>query len=229
MDAVILAAGKNERLKGLVAPYHKPLLVVEGKPLVLRVMESCKRFVDRIILVVAPENAHAMASLVGSWGMSHRLHIVVQPVPLGPGEALYRGLCVSDSIETLVVCGDNIVPAADMEKFNYPQCSRIGVGVKITESDEEAQRFSRLDVNTWQFIEDRPGGKTADGRYLCWLGPIRVPTRPTQNVLEQAIKMQVKRREIKIAENLNRLNWEVVPIEVSCVDVGIPTVLEDVS
>ena len=34
MDVVVLAAGKNERLEGVVAPYHKPLIVLNGRPLI---------------------------------------------------------------------------------------------------------------------------------------------------------------------------------------------------
>ena len=64
MDLIILAAGRNERLHGTVPAFMKPLLLVDGQPLIVRlvrealdagVLETYDE-VGRVIVVAAPQN-----------------------------------------------------------------------------------------------------------------------------------------------------------------------------
>jgi UDP-N-acetylglucosamine diphosphorylase / glucose-1-phosphate thymidylyltransferase / UDP-N-acetylgalactosamine diphosphorylase / glucosamine-1-phosphate N-acetyltransferase / galactosamine-1-phosphate N-acetyltransferase len=52
MKAVILCAGKGERMMPLTANTPKPLLKVDGKPLIEYVLESLPKEIDEIIIVV---------------------------------------------------------------------------------------------------------------------------------------------------------------------------------
>jgi GTP:adenosylcobinamide-phosphate guanylyltransferase len=66
VDTVILAAGRGARLNGIAAPFHKPLLIVNGMPLIVQLVRAAHatfRGSDetaRVVVVVAPENAQAI-------------------------------------------------------------------------------------------------------------------------------------------------------------------------
>lgn len=225
MDGIILAAGKNERLRGRVAPYHKPLLVVNGRSLVSSAYSILLRLCDKVILVVAPENALPICQVIK---IGLRGRVVVQPSPLGPGEALYRGLCCATSSSVVVLCGDNIVEEESAFKIVNLAEKRSGVqkifGGRVMTDEHDASRFTRVTTN--KLVEGRPGG-LVDGKYRVWLGPLVVPRIPTMTELMRAQTTEVGRGEIKISENLDRVPGENHFVEVECYDIGVPDALEE--
>ncbi|WP_423792602.1 bifunctional UDP-N-acetylglucosamine diphosphorylase/glucosamine-1-phosphate N-acetyltransferase GlmU [Methanocaldococcus indicus] len=52
MDAIILAAGKGERLRPLTVNRPKPLLPIAGKPILQHIVEKIENYVDNIYIVV---------------------------------------------------------------------------------------------------------------------------------------------------------------------------------
>lgn len=171
MDAIILAAGRGERVKDLVPAFHKPLLTaVDGTPLVCHAVDlAIEAGVDTPVVVVAPSNAEAIHGALGD----RRSSLVIQRAPLGPGHALLIGLSVHPrpyftSDRVLVMLSDNVMTEGDVRAVTGFETA---VGVKSM-NRREAQRFTRFEHGMW--IE-----KTAianlDGPPLpCWVGPIVV-------------------------------------------------------
>lgn len=112
MGAIILAAGRGERLNGITAPYMKPALLVNGRPLIVQQIENALEVTQGITLVLAPENARAMIDLVHhalpdlKWDY---VNVIVQPFNGGVVDALKRGLMFHDC-DVIVLMGDNVVP-----------------------------------------------------------------------------------------------------------------------
>lgn len=233
MDSIILAAGRNKRLKGYVPEYHKPLLVVNGKPLIVQALEICQGLRGRIVIIVAPENSSPIVELVREWSKDlGKVYIIVQPEARGPGEALWRGLQVIGDEQTFMLCGDNLISSGDVYKmiddsFVHGK-DKLYVGGKIIGPNDQPNRFTRILIgenNEARFIEGGPGGARKDGNYSIWLGPLLFPTQKMLNVLEHVIDQPMPGNEVKIGPHLNSFKDRTRFIEVSCFDIGVPEAL----
>lgn len=120
MDVVILAGGRGGRLTGIAAPYHKPLLPINGVPNVVNCVNVLNRIrnhdgVDSITVVVAPENALVISQVLPH--CDDDITVVVQREPRGPGYALLEGLKCGEDANVMVLLADNILTHDDIEKI----------------------------------------------------------------------------------------------------------------
>lgn len=113
MDAVILAAGLGTRLRPHTLQTPKPLLPVQGRPILDWGLAALPEAVDRVVVVV-----HYLADQVESY-LREQKHFrqwttVFQQEPQGTGDALRmcRNKLTSDRF--LVVNGDDLYGAADL-------------------------------------------------------------------------------------------------------------------
>lgn len=230
-DGIILAAGKNTRLKGIIPSYHKPMLLVNGRPLILTITQHLLDRCERVVLVVSPENCGPITELLIAAGLaSDRVHIVIQPEAKGPGEAILRALLVCKSERVLIALGDNVIPTQDFDnvleadfkgiKANPSYASEhITISFVPVEDDSEAERFTRI-LGT-EFIEGSPGGKF-QGVYRCWTGPLIADLQALENALLQLHrKSAVAGLETKISPALNYIEHRTVTaVEGGSVDIG---------
>lgn len=169
MDAVILAAGRGERLRDLAPAFHKPLLPIDGTPLVCRAVDLAYRAgVEWPVVVVAPQNAEIISSVLGP---NRPVVMIVQRqegVPQGPGHALMVGLQAhtrpASSERVLVLLADNVTQPSDVT--NVAQ-HKTAVGVKSIPRGD-AGRFTRYEDGRW--VEKVPVFPRGDD-VLCWVGP----------------------------------------------------------
>ena len=221
MDAVILAAGKGERLDGIAAPYHKPLLVVNGKPLIRQCVDHVLDFADKIIIVAAPENALPISQVLSSDLLYENVEIIIQRKPKGPGDALMKGLNLASARETLVLMGDNVIHKGDVSKIAKQLAINV-VGVATVPPTEENNRFTRLSGDLW--IEKTPFTTAEHGRdAIIWLGPIKVDTDEMYEAL-RSYKLPPDSNEIPIGHLFNNLH-DVVTVPVEAFDIGVPEAL----
>lgn len=215
MDTVILAAGKGARLNGIMAPFHKPLLVVDGKPLIRRSVEAAWSAGSRnIVVVAAPENAAAISHVLEGAGMGF-VDIILQRTPLGPGHALMQGLKLVKSSTALVIMGDNLVSSDDVS--TVAQCeSHNAVGISWHSADD-AERFTWYDRSQDTWVEKT---KPSDNRVPCWVGPIKISTREFTAAYSAWQQSGVK-GEVPIGPLFNNLP-SVCVVDVSSIDVGTP-------
>ncbi len=87
MDAVILAAGLGTRLRPHTLSTPKPLLPVQGRPILDWTLGALPQAIDRVVVVV-----HYLAEQVEDYlrGQKHfaRWQVVRQEVPRGTGDAV---------------------------------------------------------------------------------------------------------------------------------------------
>ena len=230
MDTVILAAGKGSRLDGITAPFHKPLLVVNGQPLVRQCVERAAAATDgAIIVVVAPENAAPIAHVLNGAKLN-RVDIIVQREPKGPGHALLTGMKLVTTAQTLVLLGDNVISQDDVNKvINGYGGNRNVIGVTEMLASE-AQQFTRLrrtnDGLRW--VEKVPVADADvqdNGNAICWVGPVVVDSME----MEKAIRADIASggtvgREIPIGPLFNKLP-DFGTVTVTSIDIGSPEAL----
>lgn len=152
MDAIVLAAGNGERLKGLAARGMKPLLVVDGEAVVARLVRQLHehREVDRIIVVVSPANSAAVCDVLES-NMPSRCDYAVQPEARGTADAYNRGRVAVRGAH-VVVLGDNVLETEELHRIIDAR------GIGVTRYDPEDSRLEGVTrkLNTGEWVEKVP-------------------------------------------------------------------------
>lgn len=170
-------------MRGVAAEFAKPLLPIDGVPLVCRAVDlAYAAGVEVPIIVAAPENVNQIEEALGP---NRDAAFVIQRAPFGPGDALLLGLRMrvmsAPSDRVLVLLSDNVSTVEDVAAVASHETA---VGVKEF-NREDALRFTWLvDDSTW--IEDKlrqPQLNRTAGRITCWVGPF-IGWRPNmENVL----------------------------------------------
>jgi bifunctional UDP-N-acetylglucosamine pyrophosphorylase/glucosamine-1-phosphate N-acetyltransferase len=155
MDAIILAAGKGTRLRPHTETVPKPLLPVQGRPILDWIIGALPP-VDRLVVVVnylaeQIEDYLAKQSHVRNWAA------VRQTEPRGTGDALMscKGHIQSDRV--MVLNGDDLIGRADLAKL-----AAVPMGIlarPVDEPDAYGIIFRRPD-GTLERIQEKPKGLT---------------------------------------------------------------------
>jgi bifunctional UDP-N-acetylglucosamine pyrophosphorylase/glucosamine-1-phosphate N-acetyltransferase len=116
MDCIILAAGKGTRLRPHTLDTPKPLLPVQGRPILDWIIGALPPTVDRLVVVT-----HYLAEQVDAY-LAGQTHIrnwttVRQETPRGTGDALRVCAPHITSERMLVLNGDDLYGAADLAKL----------------------------------------------------------------------------------------------------------------
>ena len=83
--ALVAAAGRGTRA-GL--PYPKTLFPIQGKPILVHIAELLYLYDTTPTVIVSPEGAAPVQQCLDAVGL--RAHLVVQPAPIGMGDAVLR-------------------------------------------------------------------------------------------------------------------------------------------
>lgn len=100
MIGIILAGGRGKRMK---SPIPKVLSEVNGVPILERIVIQMKKTVEKIVVVVNPDNHEMISARLGE-----DVAYVVQDKPLGTGHAVMVAMESIGEVggEILVCCGD---------------------------------------------------------------------------------------------------------------------------
>lgn len=183
MHTIILAAGNGSRLDGIVPIGLKPLLLVNGEPLIKRLVRQAAGVSNDITVVVSPTNVGPIIELIGP-----SLDYVVQPTPFGPGDALLRGLRGWDDARCMVLLGDNWLPDGTIEAVRHVTAELIISGFS-TSARKHALRFTRIftDPETGRPKRSEEGGLLSGSPpWDVWCGPLLAPEDILHRVLHDA-------------------------------------------
>lgn len=166
MDAVLLCAGLGTRLRPHTLTTPKPLLPVQGRPILDRILGALPPQVDRIAVVT-----HHLADRMESYlaGQQHVADWIAVPQgePRGTGDALRRCREFVRSETFLVLNGDDLFGAADLARL-----ADTPAGVLVREVDEPRKfgiAFLQADGTLEKLVEkpDLDGPRLANtGAYL---------------------------------------------------------------
>lgn len=218
MDAVILAAGRGSRLRGLVASGMKTLVVVEDEPLIVRLIrQATTAGAKRVVLVVSPSNCAAIADVVNANG--HDVAYVVQPEPTGPADALRRGLEACETGDVLVLLGDNVLRDQDVHDVAEAPGELI-VGVRgFTADDERLALLTRLRSDgTW--VEKVPL-LAEEETGIAWTGLFRALRNVMYDVLVRDQDDDDVRGERLLGPRLGDISKSPVLVDVDALDIGV--------
>lgn len=155
MDAIILAAGKGTRLRPHTETVPKPLLPVQGRPILDWIIGALPP-VERLVVVVnylAPQIEEYLAKQthVRNWAA------VRQTEPRGTGDALMscKGQITGDKV--MVLNGDDLIGRADLAKLaDVP----MGILARPVDTPKDYGILFRNSDGTLHHIEEKPEGLT---------------------------------------------------------------------
>jgi NDP-sugar pyrophosphorylase family protein len=113
MDAILLAAGLGTRLRPHTLTTPKPLLPVQGRPILDWTLGALPPSVDRVIVVVHYLAEQVKSYLAGQKWIGEWV-AVPQGDPKGTGDALRKCQAHVRSDRFLVINGDDLFGAADL-------------------------------------------------------------------------------------------------------------------
>ena len=107
-----MAAGEGRRLRPLTERYAKPVLPIDGRPVIVTLLHELKAAGLERVTVVTGHLAEQVEGLLA--GFPLELRFVRQPEPLGSADAVRRGL---DGLPSLVVAADTVFTPGDVARF----------------------------------------------------------------------------------------------------------------
>jgi NDP-sugar pyrophosphorylase family protein len=134
MDAIILAAGFGTRLRPHTLQTPKPLLPVQGQPILDWALGALPSAVDRLVVVIHYLGEQIEAYLAGQRHVAD-WQVVRQDPPRGTGDALRSCRDHVRSERFLVLNGDDLYGARDLEAL-----ARCPAGL-LVHPVEEPRRF----------------------------------------------------------------------------------------
>lgn len=108
-----MAAGEGRRLRPLTERYAKPVLPIDGRPVIVTLLHELRAAGLERVTVVVGHLADQVERLLE--GFPLELRFVRQPEPLGSADAVRRGL---EGVPALVVAADTVFTPGDIRRFS---------------------------------------------------------------------------------------------------------------
>jgi glucose-1-phosphate thymidylyltransferase len=112
VEAVVMAAGEGRRLRPLTERYAKPVLPIDGRPVIVTLLHEVHAAGIERVTVVTGHLAEQIERLLDGFPLD--LRFVRQPEPLGSADAVRRGL---EEVPTVVVAADTAFTPGDIGRF----------------------------------------------------------------------------------------------------------------
>jgi bifunctional UDP-N-acetylglucosamine pyrophosphorylase/glucosamine-1-phosphate N-acetyltransferase len=112
MEAVIMAAGEGSRLRPITERYAKPVLPIDGRPVVVTVLNELAAAGIGPVTVVVGHLGGQIERLLE--GIPHEIRFAWQPEPLGSADAVRRAGLEPPYV---VVGADTLFSAGDVGRF----------------------------------------------------------------------------------------------------------------
>jgi NDP-sugar pyrophosphorylase family protein len=118
VDAVVIAAGEGRRLRPLTERWPKPVLPIDGRPVLATLLRELSSVpVARVFLVTGhlAEQVERLAGNGSAFGLEIRT--VRQPAVLGSADAVQRAVAAGAEAPFVVVAADTVFGAGDLRLF----------------------------------------------------------------------------------------------------------------
>jgi NDP-sugar pyrophosphorylase family protein len=118
MEAIVMAAGEGLRLRPVTERWPKPVLPIDGRPVVATVVCELRAAGCDRVTVVTGYLAEQVERLLGDGsGFGMELLYARQPRPDGSADAVSRGLAAGAETPLLVATADTVFQPGDLARF----------------------------------------------------------------------------------------------------------------
>lgn len=201
MEAVILAAGEGKRLRPHTLTTPKPMLPVQGRPILDWILAALPRDLQRVVVVVN-YLAEQVEAYLKTRPYGRVYETVRQEVPRGTGDAFRSCQATLNSDRYLVLNADDLYSPADLTAL-----AKVPAGLMVHPVDEPRKfgiAFPNPDGTLRQLVE-KPD---LEGRHLANIGVYLFP----REVFSIDLPLS-PRGEYEITDYVSRLN-ERMPVRV---------------
>jgi NDP-sugar pyrophosphorylase family protein len=158
-----MAAGEGRRLRPLTERWPKPVLPIDGKPVIATMLRDLAGAEVVEATVVTGHLAEQVEELVGdgsAFGL--RVRFARQPEPLGSADAIRHALAAGATAPLLVVAADTVFrPGALARAASEWLASGASAGLAVRRSREEGKTPVRVEGGRVVEIDVEGGGLTA--------------------------------------------------------------------
>src|SRR4051794_6864048 len=99
MDAIVMAAGEGRRLRPVTERWPKPILPIDGRPVIATLLRELHEATVERVYVVTGHLAEQVEALLGDGsGFRLALRYVRQPEPLGSADVVRRALAAGAAL-----------------------------------------------------------------------------------------------------------------------------------
>jgi NDP-sugar pyrophosphorylase family protein len=205
MQAVIIAAGEGMRMRPLTLERPKPLVLIEGKPLLEHIIDRLPTAVDEIILVVG----YKKEMIEKHFGTSYKgrtISYVHQWMPSGTAHALSMAIPLLKDERFLLMNADDLHGTPALEKaLSYPLAI-------IVATHADPKKFGVIELN-------------GDGTLASI---IEKPENPPSNLVSTGAMVLDKRLfEYPVARHANGEYYMTYPLNFMAKDHPIAVVEQD--
>ncbi|OGN01513.1 MAG: hypothetical protein A3B91_00045 [Candidatus Yanofskybacteria bacterium RIFCSPHIGHO2_02_FULL_41_29] len=143
MKCIILAAGEGVRMRPLTDSTPKPMLKINGKPILEHILDSLPDKIDRVILVVGYLHRQ-IRDYFGYYYKNKKIDYVIQPDKLGTFHALEMCKDMISEDEQFIVTYADDLHGAD----NFKKCSESEVCAILALEAEDPKKFGVIEIDS---------------------------------------------------------------------------------
>jgi bifunctional UDP-N-acetylglucosamine pyrophosphorylase/glucosamine-1-phosphate N-acetyltransferase len=174
MDGIILAGGKGTRMQPLTLTTPKPLLEVQGKPILEWSLMGLRPVADHVLIVVNYLKEQIEAFMAQQRIFADYTLVEQVPEPLGTGHAL---MCCAEHLrsrEFLVQNGDDLFGSRDLARL-----AAVALGI-LTIPRDDPERFGVAVMNeagNLSHLHEKPKAGTYPTPAPANIGAYKMDTR----------------------------------------------------
>ena len=192
MEAVVIAAGEGRRLRPITARWPKPILPIDGKPVIATLLRELDAAgLAPVTVVIGHLGEHIRRLLAGL-----DVRFAEQADPLGSADAVHQAVAAGVQAPFVVSVADTVFAPGAIEQFV--------AGWETSGADSAmAPPLWGLGPEVVPLLDDLPGPpfelkvafERAAGVERLELGPIRTLTEPADLVAENFVYLEGRHHE----------------------------------
>jgi NDP-sugar pyrophosphorylase family protein len=178
--AVVMAAGEGSRLRPLSDRWPKPVLPIDGRPVIATLLRELAGAGCTFVIVVTGHLAEQVEELVGDGsGFGLEVRYVRQPGVLGSADTVRRALSAGAEPPFLVTAADTVYSVGDVRRFAEAYVGSGAAGALAVRREPSPEPPHRpavriVDGLVTKVIDDDPANPLG-GAPLWAFGPELVP------------------------------------------------------
>jgi UDP-N-acetylglucosamine diphosphorylase / glucose-1-phosphate thymidylyltransferase / UDP-N-acetylgalactosamine diphosphorylase / glucosamine-1-phosphate N-acetyltransferase / galactosamine-1-phosphate N-acetyltransferase len=136
VDAIVMAAGQGTRLRPVTERWPKPVLPIDGRPVLATLLHELRAAGCERVWVVTGHLAEQVERLIGD-GAAFRLDVRTtrQPRVLGSADAVRRGIDGGAELPVVVAAADTFFRPGDVARFREAFAAAGGAGAVAVRRD----------------------------------------------------------------------------------------------